>query len=151
VLVSLLGLAGCGFAPIYGEGQAFRDTIVFEANDSVAGFRLRERLEDRLGRSTAPRFRLRVNLSSSQRAAAITADGDTARFNIIGTASWTLFDMSTGDRLEAGSVQAFTSYATTSSTIATQSTKDDAGDRLSVILADMIVSRLLSLNPEQFT
>ncbi len=149
LLIGLLGLTGCGFAPIYGEGNAFRDAIAFEATDSVSGFRLRQRLEDQLGRSPAPRYLLKVDLTSRQRAAAITADGDTSRLNIIGTANWTLTDIARGTKVETGEVEAFTSYSATGSTIATQSTQDDAAARLAVILADMIVSRILILNPEQ--
>ena len=148
VLVSLLGLAGCGFAPIYGGGEGFREQVTFETGQSVAGFRLKERLEVRLGRSTAPEFVLRVRLRSRQRAAAITAEGDTSRLNIVGTASWSLRSISDGKQIDAGEVEAFTSYSATGSTIATQATRDDAEARLSVILADLIVSRLLVLSAE---
>lgn len=148
LLVGLAALAGCGFAPIYGEGPALRGQIAFNANDTVAGFRLRERLETRLGRSTSPRYQLTARITQSQRAAAITSDGDTARFNIVGKATWVLTETATGTRVEAGEVEAFTSYSATSSTVATQSTRDDAEARLAVILADMIVSRVLVLIPE---
>ncbi len=148
MLAGLTALAGCGFAPIYNDGPALRGQIAFSANDTVAGFRLRERLEARLGRTAAPQYELTARIRQSQRAAAITSDGDTARFNIIGSASWVLTDTATGARIEAGEVEAFTSYSATSSTVATQSTRDDAEARLAVILADMIVSRLLVLIPE---
>lgn len=149
VLVALLGLASCGFAPIYGTGDGYRGTIAYEADDSVAGFRLRQRLEDRLGRSEAPNYTLTTTLRSSQRAAAITAEGDTSRFNIIGAAAWTLTDIASGEVLDEGEVEAFTSYSATGSTIATQSTRDDAEARLAVILADQIVSRVLLQAPGQ--
>lgn len=148
LLVGLVSLAGCGFAPIYGEAPALRGQIAFTANDTVAGFRLRERLQTRLGRSAAPRYLLSADIRQSQRAAAITSDGDTARFNIIGRANWVLTDTATGTRIKADKVEAFTSYSATSSTIATQSTRDDAEGRLAIILADMIVSRILVLIPE---
>ena len=149
VLASLIGLAGCGLAPVYGSEDTLQGAVAFQATDSVAGFRLRSRLEDRLGRSTAPRYLLTVDLSSSRRAAAITADGDTSRINIIGTANWVLTNVENGQRLDSGKTEAFTSFSATGSTIATQSTRDDAEARLAIILADMIVSRLLVLRPEQ--
>ena len=148
-LVALLGLTGCGFAPIYGEGEGYRGTIAYEADSSVGGFRLRERLEDRLGRSAAPQYLLTTTLRTSQRAAAITAEGDTSRFNIIGKATWALTDVATKETIETGDVEAFTSYSATGSTIATQSTRDDAETRLAIILADLIVSRVLLLSPGQ--
>ena len=144
-LMGFLALAGCGFAPIYGAGNGLREQIAFESNDSVIGFRTNERLETRLGISTSPRYVLKSDISTSQRAATITEVGDTARLNIIGTADWVLTDAGTGARVASGAVEGFTSYSASSSTIATQSTRDDAEARLGVILADLIVSRLLTL------
>lgn len=149
MLISLMGLAGCGFVPVYGSGQAYRGRIRYETNASVAGFRLRERLEDRLGRSAAPEFVLKTTVRSRQRAAAISSDGDTSRFNLIGTATWSLVAAESGRMIDRGEVEAFTSYSATGSTIATQATRDDAQARLSVLLADQIVSRILILGAEQ--
>lgn len=148
VLSGLLGLTGCGFAPVYGRENAFQGQIAYEATESIAGFRLRQRLENRLGRGTAPAFLLKVDIASRERAAAITAEGDTARLNIIGTARWTLTSAADAKEVATGEVEAFTSYAATGSTIATQSTRDDALARLAIILADMIVSRILVLHAE---
>lgn len=148
MLITLMGLAGCGFAPIYGGDQGLRGLVAYETDESVAGFRLRERLEDRLGRSPAPRYTLTTTVSSSQRSAAITSDGDTSRFNLIGQATWSLQDVTTGQLIDRGEVEGFTSYSATGSTIATQATRDDAEARLSVILADLIVSRVLILGLE---
>ena len=121
--------------------------MAVEADDSVAGFLLRERLQDRLGRSAAPEYLLETAVQSRQRAAAITAEGDTSRFNIIGVATWSLTNTDTGQKVDEGQVEAFTSYSATGSTIATQATRDDAEARLSVILADLIVSRILLRAP----
>lgn len=144
-----MGLAGCGFAPIYGANNGFQGRITYETDESTAGFRLRERLQDRLGDGSAPQYTLQVRIRSRQRAAAISEDGDTSRFNIIGTATWSLKRLGNGQTLGSGEVDAFTSYSATGSTIATQATRDDAEARLSVILADLIVSRILVLDPEQ--
>lgn len=149
VLVSLMGLAGCGFVPVYGQDDGLRGRVGFETDETVAGFRLRERLEERLGRSGAPQYLLRTSVQSRQRSAAITSEGDTLRLNIIGTASWTLEATGSGESIAEGEVEAFTSYSASASTIATQATRDDAEARLSIILADLIVSRLLVLAPEQ--
>ena len=145
-ILGLLALGGCGFAPIYGQDNALRGQIAYETDKSVAGFRIRSRLEERLGYTTTPRYVLTVTKTEQRRTSAITADGDTTRFNVIGTANWTLADAATGAEIEAGELQAFTGYGTTGSTAATQAAETDATDRLSVILADMIVSRLLVLS-----
>lgn len=149
MLITLMGLAGCGFAPIYGGDGGVRGQVSFETDESVAGFRLRERLEERLGRSASPRYTLETTVSSSQRAAAITSEGDTSRLNIVGKATWSLVSLETGQVVDSGEVEAFTSYSATGSTIATQATSDDAEARLSVILADLIVSRILIIGAEQ--
>jgi len=149
MLISLVGLAGCGFVPVYSQDGGLRDRVAFETDETVAGFRLRERLEVRLGRSDAPQYLLKTSLQSRQRAAAINAEGDTLRLNIIGTASWVLVASDTDQEIDSGEVEAFTSYSASASTIATQATRDDAEARLSVILADLIVSRLLVLTADQ--
>lgn len=146
LLMGLLALSGCGFAPIYGTGNGLREQIAFESDDTVAGFRLNERFEERVGFSAAPRYLLRTSIRYNERAAAITAEGDTARLNIIGTADWVLTDLASGAQVETGRVDGFTSYSAIGSTIATQSTRDDALERLAVLLADRIVSRLLILD-----
>ncbi len=146
-----MGLSACGFTPIYSGESVFRQNTAFVSDDTVAGFRLREQLEERLGRTDTPKYLVSTQISLNQRSAAITSDGDTSRFNVIGTATWTLRDAATNARIETGTVETFTSYSATSSTIATQATQDDAVERLSIILADMIVSRLLALTPEHST
>lgn len=147
-LFGLLALGGCGFAPLYGDGGTLRNAVAYDTDDSVAGFHLRQQLQNRLGNSSAPRYGLRVTQRSRSRAAAITDEGDTTRLNIVGSASWVLTDLTTGAQIEAGEVEAFTSYAATGSTVATQTTRDDAERRLSIILADMIAARLLALSPD---
>ncbi|WP_394178836.1 LPS assembly lipoprotein LptE [Yoonia maritima] len=146
-ILGLLALGGCGFAPVYSDSNTLRGAIAFKADETIAGYRLQERLEQRLGRATAPRYTLDVTMTRGSRSAAITDDGDTTRYNVTGIAKWTLTD-ATGQQVEKGKVDAFTSYSATGSTTATQTAATDATARLSVILADMIVSRLLILSPK---
>lgn len=142
-LLGLLGLAGCGFVPIYGDGAMTQGAFAFEADESVLGFRLRVRLEDRLGQPSSPKFVIKTTLDASERAAAITEDGDTSRLNIVGTANWSITDLATNQQIATGKVEAFTSYSATGSTVATQTANDDARARLAIMLADMIVTRVL--------
>ena len=148
-LLGLLGLAGCGFAPIYGDGVAIQGAFAFETDESILGFRLRARLEDRLGQPSSAKFVLKASLDASERAAAITEDGDTSRLNVIGAATWSLTDLATNQQIETGKVEAFTSYSATGSTVATQTAKDDAWARLAVILADMIATRVLLVTTDR--
>lgn len=147
-MLGLFALAGCGFTPVYGDAGRLHGSIAFTTPETVAGYRLGERLEERLGVANAPRYTLRVTLTQSRASSAITEDGNTTRFKIVGSGNWVLRDNATGDEIDKGIVNAFTSYSTTASTTATQSAETDAVARLSVILADMIVARLLILGPK---
>lgn len=145
-VLGLLALGGCGFAPVYGDGGGLRGQIAFETPDNVAGFRMQDQLIRRLGQTETPRYILKTTLTLRRDPAAITSDGDTTRFNVIGRSEWSLHDIQSGGRVTSGTVQSFTSYAATGSTVATQAASTDADARLAVTLADMIVSRLLGLN-----
>lgn len=145
VLLGALGLAGCGLTPVYGPaggGAALRGTIAFETPQTVADYQLRARLIARLGDTVAPRYTLRVTLTETPTPATITLDGDTARFNLVGTAQWVLSDH-LGTAVKSGLEETFMSYSATGSTVATQASAKDASARLSVALADLIVARLL--------
>ena len=143
VCLSLLGLAGCGFVPVYEESAAIRGQFAFETDETVMGFHLGSRLAERLGAPASPRYTLKATLNTRERAAAITAEGDTSRLNVIGEASWSLVETASGAQVATGRAEAFTSYAATSSTVATQATRDDARKRLAMILGDMIVTQIL--------
>lgn len=145
LLLGLTALGGCGFVPVYGGDDPLRGKVAYDTRATITGFRLRERLEQRLGVADAPRYLLRAQITNRQRSLAITTSGDNTRFNVIGTAAWALVDQASGAELASGTVETFTSYSATGSTTATQAAEADATDRLAVALADMIVSRLLLL------
>ncbi len=146
-LLSLVAVSACGFAPVYAPGNAasaLRGATAFEAPDTVAGFRLRARLEDRLGRSSAPQYNLRVDLDIGEDSVAITPEGDITRVTLPGAARYALTN-SDGILRTSGQVNSFTSYSTTGTTVATGAAANDARDRLAIILADLIVTRLTAL------
>ena len=130
--------------PVYEDNAAVRGQFTFETDESVMGFHLGSRLAERLGVPSNPRYTLKATLTTRERAAAITAEGDTSRLNVIGRASWSLLETASGKQVATGRAEAFTSYAATSSTVATQATRDDARKRLAMILGDMIVTQVLS-------
>jgi len=121
-----------------------RGLYAFDTDDTIMGFAMQGHFVERFGLPDTPRFNLRVRITTSQRSASITSGGDTSRLNIIGAAEWTLTDIASGQRVTSGTAEAFTSYAATGSTVATQTAQDDARNRLSVILADMIVTRVMA-------
>ena len=149
-LLGLLALAGCGFAPAYGPGgpgERLWGRLAVEAPDTAEGFRLRARLEDRLGRAEAPAAMLVVEPSGEAVEAGITPTGAITRYNLQGRAAWRL-DSPSGSMLAQGEVTGFTSYSATGTTVATRAAEEDARERLTTLLADEIVARLLLLPPE---
>jgi len=146
VLLGTLALVGCGFAPVYGPGASggvLRNAVAVEAPATVEGFHLRQQLVDRLGAPGNARYLLTVSIEIGRDPVAISASGVTTRFNLPGSATWALSDAATGAPLAQGEVSAFSGYSTTSSTVATRAAERDATERLTVTLADLIVTRLL--------
>ncbi len=146
VLGALTALSGCGLEPVYGPGAAANDLfgrIALTAPDSVEGYRLRSRIERRLGRAEAADLTLDVALDITRERVAVAEDGSITRFTLPGAATWVLRDTA-GVTVADGTVNAFASYSTTGTTVATRAAETDARARLAVILADLIVTRLIA-------
>lgn len=142
-----LSLAGCGFRPAYGPGgtaEGLRGRIAVDAPDGIDDFTLVEQLETRLGRASAPRWRLSYRVATESEGLGVTAEQDTTRYNITGRAAFQLRDIDSGSVVQSGEVDSFTAYSATGSTVATRTAERDAYRRLMVILADEMVTRLLA-------
>ena len=141
-------LAGCGFQPVHGPdgaGRALREATTISVPDTRTGFRLLARLEDRLGPPAAVLYHLDVVPEITEERSAVTADGTTTRRQVLGTARYRLSrGRSDGPVIAEGTVEAFTSYSATSTPVSTRAAAEDARDRLAVILADLILTRLLA-------
>lgn len=145
VILGALGLAGCGFKPVYGTGgvgNALLGKTRFSAPETVFGYRTRTALEDRFGAADNPDFDVEITLTETASTAAVNVEGSTTRFDIQGNAGWAL-NSASGASIANGSVQTFTSYSATGSTVATQSAEQDARARLAHALADLITADLI--------
>ncbi|SLN42724.1 LPS assembly lipoprotein LptE [Roseisalinus antarcticus] len=141
-------LAACGFSPVYGPGsvaERLRGQVSVEAPATDTGYRLRQRLIQRLGAADAPRYHIVVALDLRDAAVAITAEQATTRFNLPGAAQYRLTDRTTGDLIQSGTVDTFTSYSATGTAVSTFAAEADARRRLAVALADLIVTRLATV------
>lgn len=150
VLLSLLAAGGCGFTPVYGPGgsaEALRGRIAFDDPDDRMGFVLVRQLETRLGVPSDPLYRLSASIRRGQERIAVTSQGVTNRFQIMGRVDYAVRDERSGRRLTSGSVRNFVSYSATRTTVATRAAEADAEERLMRILADQIVSELLATSP----
>ncbi len=145
-ILAALPLAGCGFTPVYGtDGSArtLRGRIAYRAPDTPEGFRLRTRLEDRLGRVEQGDYLLTVQLEIDEVAVVISSAQDINRFNLPGKAIWDLREPGNDTPLASGTAETFTAYSAFGTTVATREAQDDARDRLAIALADLIVTDII--------
>ncbi|APX89746.1 hypothetical protein BV394_08470 [Brevirhabdus pacifica] len=146
-LGAAVGLGGCGFTPVYGPGGSaagLRGRIRVGDPKSRRGFMLVGRLEERLGRPSAPDFELDFKLGTRSEGVAISSSNDIERYQLFGNVDFTLRPLGGTQVLTTGRVRSFTSYSTTSLTVGTLAAEEDAYDRLMVSLADLVVAELLA-------
>ncbi|MEO1536849.1 MAG: LPS assembly lipoprotein LptE [Pseudomonadota bacterium] len=148
-LLSLTALAGCGFSPIFAtgpeaQGSTLRGRIDVAPPKDEEGFALVKRLEDRLGLPQAPDLSLTADIRLREQVLGFLPDGEISRVNVIGQVNWQLVSIAGNDRVASGSERSFTSYSSTSTTVATTFAQRDARRRLMVILADRIVTDLFA-------
>jgi LPS-assembly lipoprotein len=151
LLLAGFGLAACGFAPAYAPGGAavgFLDRVTVDTPVDKNSFDLVERLEERLGRPTAPAFRLSYSVSTNVEGQAITTANAINRYQISGSTSFALHDLTSGTTLTEGSVSALTAYSASGTPVATVMSESDAYARLMRIMADQVVTRLIATSGE---
>lgn len=147
-LLTWLSLAACGFQPVYapgGVGTALSGRVTVEAPDSEEGYLLRRELETRLGRGIDDEYRLVVAPRTTTQGQAVTAAGEITRFSLVGEATYELISRADGRSVASGSVDNFTGYSATGSTVETLASEVDALERLMTILADQVVAQLFTL------
>lgn len=142
-----LALAACGFTPVYkagGAGSSLQNRIEVSEIDTLDSYLVTRRIEERLGRSTSPTYRLTVDVDSKREGLAVNSESNINRFNLVGTAQYVLVEQATGRIVTSGNVNNFTGSSATGTTVATLAAERDARERLMALLADQIVVRLLS-------
>lgn len=150
-LLAAAPLAACGFSPAHAPGgaaHALRGAVVLADPADRNGFDFANRLEDRLGRATVPRFRLDWSVAAEPVGAGITPTGAITRYTLKGSARYALVRLGNGETVTSGNADSFTSWSTSGSTVATLSAEQDAHRRLMVILADQVVARLIAAAPQ---
>ena len=139
--------AACGFTPVYGpEGAGTRllNALALPDPGGDNEYALNARLEERLGRAApgAP-YKLDYTLQTDAQDVGATSAGNITQVRLIGRVFYALKDAGTGAILRGHRTNAFTSYSTTGSTVATSAAKRDAEERLMVILADQMIDDLV--------
>jgi LPS-assembly lipoprotein len=145
IALAALPLAGCGFSPVHGPGgtgEALRGTIEPDAPSDRLSYAFVARFEDRLGRAPAPRWALGYTIQTRQIPIGVSADNVITRFNVTGQLNWSIRPAGGGDPVATGTLDSFTAYSATGTTVATTTARRDAEDRLMTILADLLVTQL---------
>ncbi|WP_066704632.1 LPS assembly lipoprotein LptE [Celeribacter ethanolicus] len=147
-LISLAALTGCGFSPAYGPGGAgalLRGKVDIDAPWDRESYNLNKRLTEQFGPSETPLYRLTYKISTSESQVGITRDQEILRYHVEGQVNYTLLNIATGQPLIARYVSSFTSYSATGSSVDTLTASRDAYARLMVLLADQMVSQIITL------
>ncbi len=150
LLFGLLGLAACGFEPLYGDqdqGVATEDLLsrvsVLPIADRL-GQIVRIELTNRLTPRPAlePLFVVDVRLTQSKQGLAVRRDASATRANLILSASFELTPVGGGDPLMSGEIRSSNGYDILKSDFATLAAETDARRRGARDIADAIVDRL---------
>jgi LPS-assembly lipoprotein len=151
--VALLGLAGCGFTPVYGDAGvgSSLSRIAVTTQDDRLGYRVREQLEDALGRdgAQAPLWRLETVLEQSRRPLGRRIDDTATRYELTVRGAWTLTPVAGGAPL-TGIQTVTTTYAAADQPYAAITAQQDGEERAAGELARLIrldLMRALSAQP----
>ena len=152
--VALMGLvlAGCGFTPLYGEagvGSSLSRIAVTTQEDRL-GYRVREQLEDALGRdaSQPPLWRLQTTVEQSRRPLGRRIDDTATRYELTVRGAWTLTPV--GGGLPVSGVETVTTtYAAADQPYAAIAAQQDGEERAAAELARQIRLDLMQALPDQ--
>lgn len=147
-----LGLAGCGFQPLYGNRQGGGAAATPEMAQIAigpigdrAGQLLRNELRDRLtpgGVPAQPRWRLDVTLTETTTDLVILQDATSTFAKYLGDARWVLIDLASDAPALQGRSRQLASYSISSSEFASLQAESDARRRVVAAIAEDIRLRL---------
>lgn len=144
---ALTAVAGCGFRPVYSEGEAgagLRGAIRADDPSSRNDFDFVAAFEDLIGRPTAPRFGLSYDITKRQINGGSVQGRGATRVQIFGKLTFQVTDLATGAVRASGEIEQNATYSTTTTQFATHTAREDAELRLMRMLADALVTRLFT-------
>ncbi|MDD9717195.1 hypothetical protein PVW48_10590 [Dinoroseobacter sp. PD6] len=147
ILLAAAPLAACGFTPVYAPGAEatrLRGAVRMPDPETPDEFDIVREIEARLGRPDTPLYELTIAPRVTEDSLTLVGARDITRFNLIGTARYSLRPIGSETDLLSGEVNSLTSYSATGTTVSTLSAERDARSRLMIILADLVVTRLLA-------
>jgi LPS-assembly lipoprotein len=144
--VSLAGLcwvlAACGFTPLYGQAGvgSSLSRIAVTTQDDRLGYRVREQLDDALGRDgdQTPLWRLETVLVQSRRPLGRRIDDTATRYELTVSGTWTLTPIGGGGAPLSGARTVTTTYAAADQPYAAIAAQQDGEERAAAELARLI-------------
>ena len=136
-------LAGCSFVPVFklqNSSQYLKGKIELLEPTSREEYVLVSRLEESFGPVEKVLFKLSVSTSVGKKG--FGSLGNISRYNLPGSASFVLTEVSTGKVIISDEVNTFTSYSASAQTLATETAERSARDRLMKALADQITTSI---------
>jgi LPS-assembly lipoprotein len=152
-LVAIMGLAlaGCGFTPVYGDAGvgSSLSRIAVTTQDDRLGYRIREQLEDALGRdaSRPPLWRLKTTVEQTRRPLGRRIDATATRYELTVRGRWTLTPVDGGPPL-SGVETVTTTYAAADQPYAAIAAQQDGEERAASELARQIRRDLMRALPD---
>jgi len=147
--MAALGLAGCGFEPLYGRRNrpaiARLAAVKIDRIPDRIGQVLRNELLSRMspaGEAARPLYRLQITVSQSSAALAIQPDDSITRFNLRLTARFRLYEIASGRLLYKDATTAVGSYNAVQSDFANLSAERDTATRAAEAASQEITTLL---------
>ena len=147
-LVLLILLGACGLHPMYAGGSSGKvasglTTIQVAPIPERAGWLVRNALVDRMGGEAAnPSYRLEVELDDNIIAFGIRGDSAATRERRTLRARYRLVELKTGEVVLDATAGSDAGIDVVSSPYATVAAEQTAQERLAIVIADQMVSRL---------
>ena len=147
----LVLVSACGFRPLYGSRTTSASTVDAMAQIVVGrltgryGQIIRNQLLDHLtpfGKSSAPRYRLQLDIETQKEALAIEQDETVERFNFQLIARYKLVDLTTASTVFRARSQSIAAYNVVRSDYATLIAEQDAAARVAREVTDDIKLQL---------
>lgn len=128
-----LGLAGCGFTPLYAQPGVVSNLASIEvvAPESRTGFLLREELDDAFAknRTGAATYRMNLAISESRYPRGIRTDNVATRYEYVLTADYVLAQLPSGALAKKGRVRVELTYDSADQPYASITAQQDAQER----------------------
>jgi LPS-assembly lipoprotein len=147
-LAVLLALGGCGLQPMYGGGASGAvatglSSIQVAPIPERAGWLVRNALVDRLGgESSSPAYRLEVELNDDLTGFGIRGDSSVTRERRTLRARYRLVELASGQVVLDATAGSDAGIDVVSSEYATVAAEQTAQERLALVIADQMASRL---------